>query len=473
MSLIRNKRWIHFIGIGGIGMSGLAELLLKLGSKVSGSDSQESETLKRLQSLGAIVFSSHAESNIEKVDPIKLPDCIVYSSAIPVSNPEIVFGSKKKIPIIRRAEMLAEIMRLKRGLAVAGSHGKTTTTGMISLILGQCGFDPTVVIGGKFDAIGSNAAWGSGDWMVAEADESDGSFLKLSPEIAVCTNIDKEHFDHYHNLDNAKESFFEFLDRIPFYGRAILCSDSQHLREVGERLRKPKLWYGFDQKAEPDFLIRIQSSDYPVKFSVHSKTDSYNASVFGSHLTIPGQHNISNATAAVLAARELGADLNRVSEILKQFKGVRKRFELKGKINNQHMVVEDYAHHPTEIEATLLAAKSYFGESSKLVVLFQPHRYSRTRDLWLEFSGAFKMASKVFTLPIYAASEKRDEWTEKFDGPNFATNVDAEFVPDVSTAAIQIRRYLDSKSASGFHTPLLVLGAGDVARVINFLGELT
>jgi UDP-N-acetylmuramate--alanine ligase len=469
MSLLRNKRWIHFIGIGGIGMSGLAELLLKLGSKVSGSDTTDSDIIRRLKSLGAEVFLEHSSQIFKQSDSESEPDCIVYSSAVSPSNPELVYGEKKGIPIIRRAEMLAEIMRLKRGLAVAGSHGKTTTTGMISLILKKCGFDPTVVIGGKFDAIGSNAAWGTGDWMVAEADESDGSFLRLSPEIAVVTNIDKEHLDHYKSLDKAKEIFLDFLDRLPFYGRAILCSDCSHLRDVGSHLKKSKIWYGLEKEFLPDYWIDIENESYPTRFSVYSKSTNYKEKLLETFLGIPGRHNVLNSVGALLAAKELGADWVKASDALKEFSGVRKRFEKKGFLMGDVMVIEDYAHHPTEIRATLEASRSYFGNESELVVLFQPHRYTRTRDLWNEFEDCFKEGDKIFTLPIYPASEPKLADYEKFDMQNFARHVDGEFVQNLAEASQVVTDYFKNHK-SNRKKAFLILGAGDVAKIVNELG---
>jgi UDP-N-acetylmuramate--alanine ligase len=468
MSLLRNKRWIHFVGIGGIGMSGLAELLLKLGSRVTGSDGHESETLSRLRSFGAIISIGHSEKNIKSLDDQFLPDVVVYSSAVSLKNPELVFAEKNHIPIVRRAEMLAEIMRLKRGLAVAGSHGKTTTTGMISLILKKCGFDPTVVIGGKFDAIGSNAAWGEGDWMVAEADESDGSFLRLSPEIAVVTNIDKEHLDHYKNLTQEKEAFLEFLDRLPFYGRAILCSDCENIREISTQLRKSKVFYGFERTRNPDFLVQLEGEDFPIEFSLLSKSSNYEKKILTTKLSIPGRHNILNATAAILAAHELGADTLQVAQVISEFKGVQRRFEFKGYFQGIVPVVEDYAHHPTEIKATLEAAQSYFGPNTKLHVVFQPHRFSRTQELWEEFQNCFSGASSLLTLPIYAASEDRNSKSDTLDKENFAQHVGGEFVPSFNMASDVLVQKI-SVTKSGTKNAILVLGAGDIAKLIPLL----
>jgi UDP-N-acetylmuramate--alanine ligase len=271
MPLSERARRIHFVGIGGIGMSGIAELLITLGHRVSGSDLSDSESVKRLKSFGAEIQIGHSSEILEK-NP---PHVLVYSTAVQLDNPEILYAKNHKIPIIRRAEMLAELMRLKRGIAVAGSHGKTTTTGMLSMILKESGKDPTVVIGGKLDAIGSNAAWGAGEWMVAEADESDGTFLKLSPEYAIVTNIDAEHLDHYGDLQKASLAFLEFLNHLPFYGKAFLCSDSKELRNLSSQINKAVCWYGFQQEHEPDFLLKSIEDGAQPRFEIYSKQDSY------------------------------------------------------------------------------------------------------------------------------------------------------------------------------------------------------
>ncbi len=443
-------------------MSGLAEILIRLGHQVSGSDASDSETLARLEQMGAKVYRGHHEQNVSQ----EKPDVVVFSSAINPSNPEIAAAEELEIPLIRRAEMLAELMRLKRGLAVAGSHGKTTTTGMISQILTHAGLDPTVVIGGKFDAIGStNAALGAGAWMVAEADESDGSFLKLSPEVAVVTNIDKEHLDHFKNLENCKNAFGEFLDRLPFYGRAILCSDCSHLRSVGRELRKPKIWYGLDAQFSPDFLVKIISEGTKNTFGIFTKKSSYQTSIGQLELKIPGRHNILNAAASLLAALELEISFDVAAEALKKFGGVRRRFEFKGKISNSIDIIEDYAHHPTEIIATMSAAKSYF-QGKPLWVAFQPHRFSRTRDSWAEFKNVFVGAEKIWTLPIYAASEPREPWTAEFDGGNFASHVGSIPANSLSELTEKIAKAFELTPPRDLPAALLVLGAGDIPKII-------
>jgi UDP-N-acetylmuramate--alanine ligase len=458
MSLIAKTRKVHFIGIGGIGMSGLAELLLKLGHRVTGSDANDSETVQRLRALGALVQVGHNEAIVRD----STPDVVVFSTAIASANPEIVFAREKNIPIIRRAEMLGEIMRLKRGIAIAGSHGKTTTTGLVSLLLRAAGLDPTVVIGGRFDAIGSNAAWGGGQWVVAEADESDGSFLRLTPELGVVTNIDREHLDHYKSFEAACEAFEDFLDRLPFYGRAILCSDCPNLRAMAPSLRKPRFWYGFDSAQEPDFWVKILSEGAQSNFEIYKKSNGYATPWMQLQVSVPGRHNVLNAAAAALVATELEVSPDVIRKALLEFHGVRRRFDRRGEWRG-HPVIEDYAHHPTEIRATLQAARSVFG-ALKPLVIFQPHRYSRTRDLWSEFATCFAEAGHVVTLPIYAASEPREAWVDSFDGANFAKNIKhtkVDFYPDRDALLVA----LDSLELPA-GTPLLVLGAGDVSKLI-------
>ncbi len=462
MSLIESKRSIHFVGIGGIGMSGLAELLLKLGHKVSGSDLNEGESVEKLKAAGALFQLGHKKDILEK----NSPDVVVYSTAVKESNPELLYARQARIPVIRRAEMLAELMRLKRGIAIAGSHGKTTTTGLVSLILKEAGLDPTVVIGGRFDAIGSNAAWGRGAWLVAEADESDGSFLRLSPEISVVTNIDREHLDFYKNFENELKAFEDFLDRLPFYGRAIICSDCPHVRALSEQLKKPYLWYGLEKEHKPDFWLKIIEEGANPVFEVYEKLNTYSTPWLRVRLQVPGRHNILNAAAAALVARELEIPADVISKALGNFSGVQRRFQLRGSWRG-HPVIEDYAHHPTEIRATLAAAKSVYKEK-KPIVMFQPHRYSRTRDLWTDFSTCFQNSSLILSLPIYAAAEAAESWVRAYDGVNFAKNVsgtEAQFVENATELLSRIVHLEDEKKLVP-GAPIFVLGAGDIAKII-------
>lgn len=463
MSISDKKRRVHFIGIGGIGMSGIAELLLKLDHSVSGSDLHESDVVARLRTLGAHIQVGHSSKIVEEFNP----HVVVYSTAVSLQNPELIFAREHQIPVIRRAEMLAELMRLKRGIAIAGSHGKTTTTGLTSLILKTANLDPTVVIGGKFDAIGSNATWGGGQWIVAEADESDGSFLRLSPEVAVVTNIDREHLDHYKNFEAALGAFEDFIDHLPFYGKAILCSDCPNLRRLSSSINKLKVWYGFEKEHHPDYWIRLITEGAQSRFEILRKKDNYESVWIDLTISVPGRHNIANATAATLVAHELEISHEHIKRALYDFQGVHRRFDRKGQWQG-HTVIEDYAHHPTEIRATLQAARTVF-KTQKPLVVFQPHRFTRTRDLWQEFSACFADAAHVITLPIYAASEPREEWVRQFDGDNFTKNikgVPATFAPDLKSAFVQVKLHVGSSG-----TPIFILGAGDVAKIIPMLLE--
>ena len=464
MSLTAKTRHVHFVGIGGIGMSGIAELLLKIGHRVSGSDSAESASTQRLKSLGAVVQLGHSDKIIES----QKPDVLVYSTAVRIlENPETICARKMGIPLIRRAEMLAELMRLKRGIAIAGSHGKTTTTGLVSLILKESGLDPTIVIGGRFDAIGSNAAWGGGEWLVAEADESDGSFLRLNPELAVVTNIDREHLDHYETFEAGQRAFGEFLDHLPFYGRGILCADCSVLRKVASDIQRSFIWYGFEKERAPDFLLKIVQEGAESDFEIYRKVDSYSRKLCSIHLKVPGRHNMLNATAALLCALEIGVELSVGLAALTKFQGVERRFERKGSFRG-HPIFEDYAHHPTEIVATLQAATAAF-PNVKPIVIFQPHRFSRTRDQWQEFATCFKGAGEVWALPIYAASEIREKWVEELDGAKFAGNVSTGAAISFANHKELVAHALKNVESLKSGAPMLVLGAGDVAKVIPLL----
>jgi UDP-N-acetylmuramate--alanine ligase len=393
--MFRKIQHIHLVGIGGAGMSGIAEVLLTLGYKVTGSDLQESDTTRRLEELGGRIFIGHHESNVGQAQ------VVVISSAVSASNPEVVAARAKVIPVIPRAEMLAELMRLKHGVAIAGAHGKTTTTSMVASVLAQAGLDPTIVIGGKVNALGSHARLGRGDLLVAEADESDGSFLKLSPTIVAVTNIDREHLDHYGTMQRLEEAFLEFINRVPFYGLAVLCLDDPRIRSLLPRVLKRYHTYGLEVQPEgpsPDY----RATDIVLK---KGETDfrafhrERNLGPF--RLSIPGRHNVANALAAIAIGLELDVPIDLVRRGLAVFTGVERRFQVRGE-KNGIMVVDDYGHHPTEIRATLSAAK---GWGQRVIVLFQPHRYSRTRDLIDEFAKAFGDADILFMTEIYAASE--------------------------------------------------------------------
>lgn len=463
MSLSGRTAKVHFIGIGGIGMSGIAEVLIRLGYSVSGSDAQNSETTSRLTQMGAKIQIGHTKNFCEQIKP----NVIVYSSAIKKENPEYAWAKEKHVPLISRAEMLGEIMRLKRGLAVAGSHGKTTTTGLVSLILKEAQLDPTVVIGGKFDAIGSNAAWGEGQWLVAEADESDGSFMRLSPELAIVTNIDREHLDHYGSFEEVKKIFFNFIDRIPFYGTAVLCSDCEHLFSLKDEVNKNTLWYGFNKEKSPDAWIEILEQNTVSRFKIYLKEDSGYKFWLEAKLCVPGKHNISNAVAAALTAKLLEVDKQQISQSLEKFKGVRRRFEVKG-FWNQHPIIEDYAHHPTEIRATLDAAKQIY-PTKPLIVCFQPHRYTRTRDQWAEFSKCFTGSNVVLSLPIYSASEPEEAWTKDYNYEKFSKNivhVEKSIYCSSKEDMVSKLNELESQKLISLDSPVLILGAGDINKII-------
>jgi UDP-N-acetylmuramate--alanine ligase len=470
MSLLQRTRKVYFVGIGGIGMSGIAEILLRSGHQVSGSDLGTGEVIDNLKSLGAKIQKGHGTDLILQT----LPDVLVFSTAIPLDNPELVFARDREIPIVRRAEMLGELMRLRRGIGVAGSHGKTTTTGVLSLILKEAGLDPAVVIGGRFDAIGSNAAWGKGQWLVAEADESDGSFLRLTPEIAIVTNVDREHLNHYGSFEAAIAAFEEFLDRLPFYGRAILCSDCSNLRAIGKHLNKPRFWYGLEKEHLPDFWVEIKSLGAQSRFALHRRDRSSKNSTdyklfLEAEIEVPGAHNVLNASAAAIAATELEVPKAEIVAALKKFRGVRRRFENRGNWK-QHTVIEDYAHHPTEIRATLLACLTVYKQAP--LVIFQPHRFSRTRDSWEEFANAFEGAAAVLNLPIYAASEPRELWVEELDGNNFSRNV--KNVPAIHCEDFEkVLSWMRAEDGKAFEreAPILVMGAGDVPKIIPRLLE--
>lgn len=396
-SMFRKTQQIHLVGIGGAGMSGIAEVLLTLGYKVTGSDLQASDTTRRLEELGGRIFIGHQESNVGEAQ------VVVISSAVSPQNPEVVAAKAKQIPVIPRAEMLAELMRLKFGVAIAGAHGKTTTTSMVANVLAQGGLDPTMVIGGKVNALGSHARLGRGELLVAEADESDGSFLRLSPTIVAVTNLDREHLDHYGSMERISESFLEFINKVPFYGLAVLCADDVRLRALFPKIVKRYQTYGLhDQEGcTPDFrATEISPKQGGSEFRAFFR--GRNLGPF--RLSVPGIHNVSNALIAIAIGVELDVPVDLIRKALAAFTGVERRFHLRGEAGGI-MVVDDYGHHPTEIKATLAAAKQGWSER-RLVVLFQPHRYTRTRDLLDEFSQAFKDADHLFLTEIYAASEQ-------------------------------------------------------------------
>jgi UDP-N-acetylmuramate--alanine ligase len=447
---------VHFVGIGGIGMSGIAEVLLNLGYRVSGSDLKSSGVTQRLAGLGATVFEGHRAENIAGAE------VVVTSSAIATENPEVLEAHKLHVPVIQRAEMLAELMRLKYGIAIAGMHGKTTTTSMVAAVLAGGGLDPTVVVGGRVDAMGSNARLGKSQYLVAEADESDRSFLKLSPILSVVTNIDREHMDCYRNMRDVKKTFLEFMDRVPFYGMVVVCNDDPMLRRLLPQAQRRTVTYG--TKRGSDFLIKLETGSAPVKVGDGRPLSrfqvSYQKKDLGEFtLHVPGVHNILNATAAIAVGVGLDVDVEAIRAGLDQFRGVDRRFHLRGRAAGVS-VIDDYGHHPTEIKATLAAARQC--GFRKVHVVFQPHRYTRTRDLIEDFTTAFGDADSLFVLDIYAASEKP---IEGISGEALARTVrekggrDARYVGSFADAVSSVAAVAEDGDM------ILTLGAGSVSQL--------
>ncbi len=444
-----DKYHIYFVGISGIGMSGIAELLLNLGYRVSGSDIRSTEITKRLEKLGATVYKGHKKENISNVN------VVVISSAIKPDNPEVVAAKKISVPVIPRAEMLAELMRLKYSIAVAGAHGKTTTTSIIASVLGEGKLDPTIVIGGKLKSIGTNALLGGGEFIVAEADESDGSFLKYSPAIAVVTNIDREHLDFYKDIDEIKKVFLQFINSIPFYGLCAICLDNEYVQSIIPFIKKRFVTYGISTQA--DFKAKdIKCIGTKSEFSVFHQ----NKKLGRVSLNLPGIHNVNNALASIVVGVELKIPFDVIKKALETIDGVDRRMEVKGELNGI-MVIDDYGHHPTEIKTTLDAIKSCYPDR-RSVVVFQPHRYTRTKALFKEFTKAFYQSDLLVVLPVYAAGEK------PIDGVNgnllcqeiiLHGHKDACYVKDFKSAL----KYLISNLKKD--DILLTLGAGDVWKI--------
>ena len=385
---------IHFVGIGGIGMSGIAELLLNLDHQVSGSDLQETEITRRLENLGATIYYNHQPQQVAGAD------VVVVSSAIDSNNPEVVAANKDyHLPVIRRAEMLAELMRLKYAVLVAGAHGKTTTTSMVGTVLAEGGLDPTVVIGGRLNAWGTNAKLGKGDFVVAEADESDGTFLLYSPTISLVTNIDTEHLDFYQDLDEIKETFLEFMNQVPFYGLNILCLEDENIQSLLPRIKKRLVTYGFSAQAD------FQARDISFAGLSGSYLACYRGQELGKvNLSIPGWHNVLNSLGAVAVGHELEIPFPAICRGLKEMTGVQRRFQIKGEVSGI-IVIDDYGHHPAEIKAVLKTVAECF-PAHRRYVLFQPHRFTRTQALFEDFTTAFYQSDVLIVTDIYAASER-------------------------------------------------------------------
>jgi len=440
-------RSTHFIGIGGVGMSGIAEVLLDLGFDVSGSDLKEGETTRHLADKGARIFIGHAAVNVKDAD------VVVFSSAVGTDNPEVVEARRLSVPVIPRAEMLGELMRLKHGIAIAGSHGKTTTTSLVATVLRDAGVEPTVVIGGRLNALGSGAASGAGELLVAEADESDGSFVHLFPTVAVITNIDAEHLDHHKSYQGVKDAFVDFANRVPFYGLVVGCIDHPAVQEILPRIDKRLATYGF--AAHADYRARRARVDgLGMRFELVRKKENLGEVL----VRMPGMHNVLNALATIAVADELGIGLDTVKQSLATFGGVQRRFTIVGE-HEGVTVVDDYGHHPAEVVATLTAAQEAFGR--RLVVAFQPHRYSRTRDCFDEFTRAFNRADVVLVSDVYAAGEKPIEGADSsalVDSIREHGHRDVTYVGERS----RLLTALDARIEPG--DVILTLGAGDITK---------
>ena len=446
--MFRKVQRIHFVGIGGIGMSGIAEVLLNLGYGVSGSDIRRSPVTDRLAALGGRIHIGHAADNLA------LANVVVVSSAVRPDNIEVMEAKKRQIPVIPRGEMLAELMRLKYSIAIAGAHGKTSTTSMVATVLVHAGYDPTAVIGGRLNALGSNAKLGSGEFIVAEADESDGSFLKLSPTIAIVTNIDREHLDHYGDFAAVQDAFVAFINKVPFYGAAILCLDDPNVQAVVPRVERRIITYGTSNQADL-IAAHVKIAGFGSSYEVRSQ-----AGALGTiHLQIPGQHSVMNSLAAVAAGLELDVPFTAIAEALGAFQNADRRFQIKGEARGV-LVVDDYGHHPAEIIATLSAARKSCDR--RIVAVFQPHRFTRTASLEEDFARAFYHADVLIVLPIYPAgedpipgvtAERLVSLVEKFG------HRDVTFAPDFAAA----EELLGARLLPG--DLLLTLGAGDVWKI--------
>jgi UDP-N-acetylmuramate--alanine ligase len=446
--MFRKIQKLHFVGIGGIGMSGIAELLLNLGYQVSGSDLKPGPALDRLTALGGTIHLGH------RADHVAGANVVVISSAVRPDNVEVAEARRLQIPVIPRAEMLAELMRLKYGIAVAGAHGKTTTTSMIATVLVAGGLDPTAVIGGRLNAFGSNAKLGKGDFLVAEADESDGSFLKLNPAIAVVTNIDREHLDHYADLEEIQSTFVAFANKVPFYGSVVLCLDDPNVQAVIPRIERRTITYGTSSQADL-VASRVQFRD----FGSECRIGRHGRPLGVLKLQVPGTHAILNALAAVAVALELDIPFEKAAGALESFQNADRRFQVRGK-KGDVLVVDDYAHHPTEIVATLRAARQACDR--RIVALFQPHRYSRTQALAEDFARSFYHADVLVVLPVYAAGEDPIAGVDAeslVEGIKKFGHRDVVFAPDAGSA----RKLLGQRLRDG--DILLTLGAGDVWKL--------
>lgn len=447
---------IHLVGIGGSGMSGIAEVLINLGYSVSGSDIKKTEITENLKKMGATVFYLHDPENV------KGKDVVVISSAIKEDNPEVIEAKRRGIPVIKRAEMLSELMRLKYGIAISGSHGKTTTSSMIGSILHEGGFDPTIIIGGRLIISGRGSKLGEGKFFVAEADESDGSFTKLNPQIVVITNIDEEHLDHYKSFENLKKAFTEFANSVPFYGLAILCMDDRGVMEILPHIKKRTITYGFS----PQAILRctkIKKESEGISFSVFFEGKELGRAF----IPMKGEHNVLNALASIAVGLELEMDFNKILNGLRNFRGVHRRMEIKG-VKNGILVIDDYGHHPTEIWNTLKTLREYYMDK-KILVLFQPHRYTRTKLLKSRFPQALHLADILIITEVYPAGEKFIEGASGFD---LYKEVASHGHKNLYYAENLEEGYKKAKELLESGMIFLTLGAGDVYKMADkFLEE--
>ena len=447
--MFKRYQQIHFVGIGGAGMSGIAEILLTLGYRVTGSDARRNDAVERLEQLGAKVVTGHDAAHVEGAH------VVVYSSAVSRDNVELQAARQRAIPVIPRAEMLAELMRLKYGIAVAGTHGKTTTTSMIGAVLAEGRYDPTIIVGGRVTSFGSNVRLGQGEFLVAEADESDGSFLKLDPTIAVVTTIDAEHLDHYGTLEAIQDAFVAFVAKVPFYGAAVLCLDQPNIQRLLPRIEKRVVTYGLESSAD---LVarRVRLAGMTSRFEVHER----GALLGECALAVPGRHNVLNALAAIGVGLDLEIPFVTIQKALAAFTGVQRRFQVRGTADGV-TVVDDYGHHPVEIRATLAAAKAGF--DSRIVTVFQPHRYTRTKHLFDEFLTAFNQADVLVVMDIYGAGEAP---IEGVSAAALAEGIRAHGHRNVSYLGGDRARIVDHvREISRPGDIVLTLGAGDVSQL--------
>ena len=444
-------RHIHFVGIGGSGMSGIAEVLANLGYQVSGSDLAENAATRRLRTLGARISVKHQAENINGAD------AVVVSSAVRADNPEVLAARESRIPVVPRALMLAELMRLKQGVAIAGTHGKTTTTSLVASVLAEGGLDPTFVIGGRLNAAGTNARLGAGDFIVVEADESDASFLHLQPVLAVVTNIDADHMDTYEqDFARLKHAFVQFLQNLPFYGAAVLCADDPHLREILPQVTKPVLTYGTGEDAS----VRAEAISHDggrMRFRALRK----DAAPLELVLNLPGRHNVLNALAAIAVGTELGVKDQFIQKALKEFRGVGRRFQNYGEVDGKFILIDDYGHHPAEMAATIEAARGAF-PGRRVVLAFQPHRYTRTRDLFEDFVRVLSSVDLLLLAEVYAAGEApivAADGRALARALRLAGKVEPIFVEDIAEMPLAIRRAAEPDDV------VITMGAGSIGGV--------